>query len=118
MYTGIAPYLIGDCSYLRGHDRRILEGPLPQLIDLGGRERVDAEVDVDQERAREDDAEVDEENRSLGAALLEVGDGLEVLGEVAAVLLALLALLEAAEPLDDPQVHRDGRPRAGLWKGT
>ena len=118
MYTGIAPYLIGDCSYPRGHDRRILEGPLPQLIDLGGRERVDAEVDVDQERAREDDAEVDEENRSLGAALLEVGDGLEVLGEVAAVLLALLALLETAEPLDDPQVHRDGRPHAGLWKGT
>ena len=118
MYTGIAPYLIGDCSYPRGHDRRILEGPLPQLIDLGGRERVDAEVDVDQERAREDDAEVDEENRSLGAALLEVGDGLEVLGEVAAVLLALLALLETAEPLDDPQVHWDGRPRAGLWKGT
>ena len=88
------------------------------MVDLGGSEGVDAEVDVDQERAREDDAEVDEENRALGAALLQVGDGLEMLGEVAAVLLALLALLEAAEPLDDPQVHRDGRPRAGLWKGT
>ena len=97
-------------------DRGILEGALPQLVDLVGRERVDAEADVEQERAREDDGEVREEYRPLGAALLQVRDGVEVLGEVAVVLLGLLPVLEAAEPLDQPQVHRDWRSRVRLWK--
>ena len=101
----------------RRDDRGILEGALPQPVDLGEREGVDAEAGVEEERAREDDGEVGEEDRPLGAALLQVGDGVEVLGEVAVALPGLLAVLEAAEPLDQPQVDRDGRSRrVRLWK--
>jgi hypothetical protein len=44
----------------------------------------------------------------LKRSLLEGADGLEVLLQLLAVLLGLGAVLEAAEPLNETDVQRDG----------